>query len=87
MSASQEEPELDLASLSSLKNQCVFEAICSNQMKYPWSDLSILLYFLSYTVLTIFFKDMNAFAQQGCIKLIKSDSKNIYNVTKDLYFK
>ncbi len=23
------------------------------------------------------------FIQQGCIKLIKSDSKNIYNVTKD----
>ncbi len=27
---------------------------------------------------------MNAFIQQGHIKLIKSDSKNIYN---DLYFK
>ncbi len=25
--------------------------------------------------------------QQGCIKLIKSDSKEMYNVTKDLYFK
>ncbi len=25
--------------------------------------------------------------QQECIKLIKSDNKDIYNVTKDLYFK
>ncbi len=24
---------------------------------------------------------------QGCIKLIKSDSKDIYNATKDFYFK
>ncbi len=29
---------------------------------------------------------MNAFIQQGCVKLVKSDSKDIYNVTKDLYF-
>ncbi len=27
---------------------------------------------------------MNAFIPQGCIKLIKSDSKDIYNVTKDI---
>ncbi len=26
-------------------------------------------------------------SQQGCIKLIKSDSKDIYNVTKHFYFK
>ncbi len=30
---------------------------------------------------------MNTFIQQGCIKLIKSDSKDIYNVTKTLFFK
>ncbi len=30
---------------------------------------------------------MNTFVQQGNIKLIKSDSEDIYNVTKDLYFK
>ncbi len=30
---------------------------------------------------------MNTFIQQGCIKLIKSGSKDIYNVTKDFYFK
>ncbi len=29
----------------------------------------------------------NIFIQQGHIKLIKYDSKNIYNVTKDFYFK
>ncbi len=30
---------------------------------------------------------MNAFIQQGCIKLLKSDSKDIYNDTKYFYFK
>jgi len=30
---------------------------------------------------------MNTFIQQGGIKLIKSDSKDMYNVTKDFYFK
>ncbi len=29
---------------------------------------------------------MNTFIQQGCIKLIKNDSKDMYNVTKDLLF-
>ncbi len=32
-------------------------------------------------------KEKNAFIQQACIKLIKSDSKGIYNVTKELYVK
>ncbi len=27
---------------------------------------------------------MNTFIQQGCIKLIKIDSKYIYNITKDI---
>ncbi len=31
--------------------------------------------------------EINTFFQQGCIKLIKSDSKDISNVTKDSYFK
>jgi len=30
---------------------------------------------------------MNNFIQQESIKLMKSDSTDIYNVTKDLYFK
>ncbi|XDV46539.1 hypothetical protein PO909_014421, partial [Leuciscus waleckii] len=34
-------------------------------------------------IVCLFFKEMNTFIQQGCIKLIKSDSKDIYNVTKD----
>ncbi len=33
-----------------------------------------------------FLKEINTFIQQAWIKLIKSDSKDIYNVTKDLYF-
>ncbi len=32
-------------------------------------------------------KLINALVNQGCIKLIKNDSKDIYNITKDLYFK
>ncbi len=34
-----------------------------------------------------FFKEINTFIQQECIKLIKTDSKFIYIVTKDFYFK
>ncbi len=33
-----------------------------------------------------FLKEMNTFVQQGHVKLIKRDSKDIY-VTKDFYFK
>ncbi len=31
--------------------------------------------------------EINTFIQHGHIKLIKSDSKNIYNITKNTYFK
>ncbi len=33
------------------------------------------------------YKENSTFIQQGCIKLIKSYCKDIYNVTKDFYFK
>lgn len=32
------------------------------------------------------FEEINAFVKQGCIKLIKSDSEDIYTKTKDFYF-
>ncbi len=32
-------------------------------------------------------KEINTFNQQGRIKLIKSESKDIYDVTEDFYFK
>ncbi len=32
-------------------------------------------------------KEINTFIEQGCIKLISNESKYIYNVTEDLYFK
>ncbi len=32
-------------------------------------------------------KETNTFFQQECIILIKTDSKDLHNVTKDLYFK
>ncbi len=35
----------------------------------------------------IIFKEINAFIQQTFIKLIQSDSKDIYNVKNYLYFK
>ncbi len=31
--------------------------------------------------------EINTFIQQGSFKLFKSDDKNIYNVTKDFYFR
>ncbi len=37
--------------------------------------------------IVFFLKGIITFFQQGCTKYIKSDSINIYNVTKDLYFK
>ncbi len=33
------------------------------------------------------FKESNTFIQQGCIKLIQCNSKDIHNVTKKLYYK
>ncbi len=39
---------------------------------------SLLFFFLNKSML---------FSQQRCIKLIRSYSKDIYNVTKDFYFK
>ncbi len=32
-------------------------------------------------------REMNTYIQQGCIKLIKTDSKDIYNVRKDYCLK
>ncbi len=32
-------------------------------------------------------KENHIFIQKGCNKFIKSDSKDIYNATKDFYFK
>jgi len=40
-----------------------------------------------FVCIYVFLKEMNTFIQQDYIKLIKSDSKYIYNVTKDFYFK
>ncbi len=36
--------------------------------------------------ISIFFKEINTFIQQGHIKLIQSDSKSIYSVIKDFSF-
>jgi len=32
----------------------------------------------------IFFKEIKAFIQQGCITLIKSENKDTYNITNDI---
>ncbi len=35
----------------------------------------------------VFLKEINTFIHQGCIKLIKSENKDINYVTNDFYFK
>ncbi len=45
---------------------------------------SKLMIFFTCTTVQYF---LNTLIQQGCIKLFKSDSINIYNVSKDFYFK
>ncbi len=48
----------------------------------------IIIYFISkfcskfWGQWDLFFKEINTFIQQWCIKVIKSDSKDIYNITK-----
>ncbi len=37
--------------------------------------------------LSFFLKEINTFIQQECIKLIKRDSKDMYNATKEFHFK
>jgi len=53
------------------------------------SFCNIVLPIIRIGSITIFWgkelKEMNTFIQLGCIKLIKSDSKDIYNVTKILF--
>ncbi len=56
---------------------CVCVCVCIAYIKYIHK----------FGVSKIFFKEIYMFIQQGCIELIKSDSKDIYKVTKDLYFK
>jgi len=38
------------------------------------------------SIFFLFKKKKNTFIQGGCIKLIKRNSKDIYNVTYDFYF-
>ncbi len=53
------------------------------------------MYYLIYTTvpfkslgyLFFFGKEINTFIQQRCINLIKSDSKDIYCITKEFYYK
>ncbi len=40
-----------------------------------------------FVISKIFFIEINTFIQQGHIKVLKSDFKDIYNVTKHLNFK
>ncbi len=49
------------------------QEILTTHIAYLWS-------------LRFFFIINNTFIQQGCNKIIKSDSENIYNVTQDFYF-
>jgi len=54
-------------------------------MQYAYAFLCPRVIFV--VVVVVVFKAVNTFIQQGCFKLIKSDNKDIYNVTRDFYFK
>ncbi len=59
--------------------------VCANKVWFLYKiNKSHKLHYIS-TLHSTFFKEINTFIQQGCIKLIKSDNKNINNVTKDFY--
>ncbi len=49
----------------------------------PGSHMYVLHYRWSVSFLFFSFLDINTFIQQWCFKLLKSDSKNMYNVTKN----
>ncbi len=49
-------------------------------------NLSVYTTVYNFRVTIFFLKEMNMFLQQGCIKVTKSHSKNIYNVPEDFYF-
>ncbi len=54
------------------------------------TDKNLLAYFATvqkFVVSKVLFKEINTLIQQKCIKLIKNDSKDIHNFTKDFYFK
>ncbi len=63
------------------------EITCINYSN-PASDLDTYTTIQKFGVTNIYFLYLkNTFNQQGHIKLIRSDSKDIYNVTMDFYFK
>ncbi len=50
--------------------------------------MSVYLFALSFKrlwLVRLFLKEINAFIQQGCIKMFESDSKDIYNIRKDYF--
>ncbi len=55
-----------------------------------YSDTFLIFICFSYTkfgmVSFLFWKEMKTFIQQEHIKLIETDSKDIYNITKLLFF-
>jgi len=50
--------------------------LCTFIHTLPFESLESLSYFCT---------EINTFIQQGCIKLIESESKEMYNVTTDFY--
>ncbi len=51
------------------------------------SQIYIYIYIYIYFILLKEIIEINTFIKQGSFKLIKRDDKDIYNVTKDFYFR
>ncbi len=58
-----------------------------HESKYTTVWKSVQLIIIIIIISFNFLKDMNTFIEQGYIKLFKNDTKGVYNVTKEFYFK
>ncbi len=67
----------------------VINVLCYEKHWCEWSYVNLLILYWSLVLhcLGSVRKEIKTLIQQGCIKQIKSDSEDIYNVTKYLYFK
>jgi len=62
-----------------------FHACTYRQIKNSYITSSF-VWVSSFYLFIFHLKEVNIFTQQGCIKLIKSDSKDNYNVKEDCFF-
>ncbi len=83
---------------SQLENGLFWDSCVTHRSDFRWkaqmyTRVLKAFYTISYTTTSLVFKlnvkklNNNNCIHQQCVKLIKSDSKGIYNVTEDLFFK